>query len=162
MKTTMSWPIWENVKVWGVGSTWSARPPASLQVPYQSIPYQPADRFLIRWKQTQEKSWHSSWTSQGMNLGLWPLISKLLMQQQYCSRVPFWIICFPKTQGKPEGISDNSTVDFLAWVSSANCKSKCLPYCLIRQSHSPRAATELILTPAFCHIRKMLWGRIWA
>lgn len=57
-------------------------------------PGAPAGRSLPTGRETQGKSWHSSWTSRGMDLGLRPLVSKPLVQPQYLNMVPRLIDLF--------------------------------------------------------------------
>lgn len=98
------------------------------------------------WGQTQEKSWHSSGTSHGMDLGLRPLVSKLLVQPQHLNMIPHLIDLFSKNPREVWGhqwfiSAHDSTADF-----PANCKPKGLPYCLIH--HIALGCNQSTLTPA--------------
>lgn len=107
----------EFVEVCGVGSTRNAGLlPASTGPGEASHTDQRIDYW---WEQAQEKSWHSSWTSHGMDLGLRPLISKPLVQEQYFNMVPCLINLFSKDPREAWGhqwfiSADKSTADFPA------------------------------------------------
>lgn len=144
-----------------VGECWSLRCWQHMECQAScQPPSAPAERSLQTSGETREKSWHSSWTSHGIDLGLQPLVSKLLVQHQYLNMIPHLIDLFSKDPREASGhqwfiSAQDSTADF-----PANCKPKGLPYYLIH--HIAMGCHWIHSDPCCCSIRRMLWGGIWA